>query len=54
MRAGRRSVSGISTEAIWEHGQAGEIVGGIAADFDLTQDDLRLAHASETIRGHRA
>jgi Protein of unknown function (DUF433) len=48
MRAGCPAIKGISTEAIWEHEQADETVSGIAADFDLTEDDVRWALAYET------
>ena len=48
MRAGRPSVNGITTEAVREHEQAGETVSDIAADFDLTEDDVRWALAYET------
>ena len=48
MRTGRPASKGISTEAIWEHEQAGETVSDIAADFDLTEDDVRWALACET------
>ena len=48
MRAGRPSIRGISTEAIWEHEQADETVSDIAADFDLPEEDVRWALAYET------
>jgi uncharacterized protein (DUF433 family) len=48
LRSGRPSVSGISTEAIWEHDLSGETASDIAADFDLTEDDVRWALAYET------
>jgi uncharacterized protein (DUF433 family) len=48
MRSGRPSVKGISTEAMWEHAQAGETVTDIAEDFGLTDEDVRWALAYET------
>jgi uncharacterized protein (DUF433 family) len=48
LRSGRPSVRGISTEILWEHDLAGEAVGDIADDFDLTEDDVRWALAYET------
>jgi uncharacterized protein (DUF433 family) len=48
MRAGRPAVKGISTEALWEHEQAGEAVTDIAADFDLDEEDVLWALAYET------
>jgi uncharacterized protein (DUF433 family) len=48
MRAGRPSIKGISTEAVWEHEQAGETVSDIATDFDLAEEDVRWALAYET------
>ena len=48
MRAGRPAVKGISTEALWEHEQAGEAVSDIAADFDLDDEDVLWALAYET------
>lgn len=48
MRAGRPAVKGISTEVLWEQEQAGEAVSDIAADFDLTNDDVVWAIAYET------
>ncbi len=46
-RFGRPSVKGISTEAIWEHSEAGETVDDIASEFDLADDDVRWALAYE-------
>jgi uncharacterized protein (DUF433 family) len=46
-RFGRPSVKGISTEAIWEHSEAGETVDHIASEFDLADDDVRWALAYE-------
>ena len=46
-RFGRPSVKGISTEAIWEHSEAGETVDDIASEFDLAYDDVRWALAYE-------
>jgi uncharacterized protein (DUF433 family) len=48
LRAGRPAIKGISTEVVWEHEQAGETVGDIAADFDLSEEDIRWALAYET------
>lgn len=48
MRAGRPAVKGISTEALWEHEQAGEAVSDIAADYDLDEEDVLWALAYET------
>jgi uncharacterized protein (DUF433 family) len=53
-RAGRPAVKGISTEIIWEHSEAGESVEDIAADFDLSEDDVRWALAYETSARARA
>jgi uncharacterized protein (DUF433 family) len=46
-RFGRPSVNGISTEAIWEHSEAGETVDDIASEFDLADDNVRWALAYE-------
>jgi uncharacterized protein (DUF433 family) len=42
-RFGRPSVNGISTEVVWEHEQAGEIPEEIAAEFGLSDEDVRLS-----------
>ena len=47
-RFGRPSVNGISTEVLWEHEQAGEIADEIAAEFGLSDEDVRWALAYET------
>ena len=47
-RFGRPAVSGISTEVVWEHEQAGEIPDEIAAEFGLSDEDVRWALAYET------
>lgn len=47
-RFGRPSVNGISTEVLWEHEQAGEIPDEIAAEFGLSDEDVRWALAYET------
>lgn len=47
MRAGRPAVKGISTEVLWEQEQAGEAVSDIAADFDLTEEDVLWAISYE-------
>lgn len=48
VRFGKPSVSGISTEVIWEHDQAGEGVEEIANAFGLTVVEVRWALAYET------
>lgn len=48
MRFGRPAVSGISTEVLWEHDQAGETASEIAEEFDLPVADVRWALAYET------
>jgi uncharacterized protein (DUF433 family) len=48
VRFGRPAVAGISTEALWEHEQAGETTDDIAGEFDLTPEDVRWAVAYET------
>ena len=53
MRAGRPAVKGISTEILWEQEQAGEAVSEIAADFGLTEEDVRYAIAYELQPGPR-
>lgn len=47
-RFGRPAVKGISTEVVWEHEQAGETPEEIAAEFGLSDDDVRWALAYET------
>jgi len=53
-RFGRPAVGGISTEVLWEHEQAGEIVTDIAAEFDLSEDDVHWALAYEISARARA
>jgi uncharacterized protein (DUF433 family) len=48
LRGGRPSVGGISTSTVWEHDEAGEDPDQIAADFELTVDQVRWALAYET------
>jgi uncharacterized protein (DUF433 family) len=48
VRFGRPAVHGISTEALWEHDQAGETVEEIAEEFDVALDQVRWALAYET------
>ncbi len=48
VRFGKPAVSGISTEVIWEHDQAGEDVEEIAEAFGLTMVEVRWALAYET------
>jgi uncharacterized protein (DUF433 family) len=48
VRFGKPAVSGISTEVIWEHDQAGEDVEEIAEAFGLTVVEVRWALAYET------
>jgi uncharacterized protein (DUF433 family) len=48
VRFGKPAVSGISTEVIWEHDQAGEGVEEIADAFGLTVVEVRWALAYET------
>ena len=47
-RFGRPAVKGISTEVLWEHEQAGETSDEIAAEFGLSDEDVRWALAYET------
>lgn len=47
-RFGRPNVSGISTEVIWEHQDAGESSDEIAAAFDIGLSDVTWALAYET------
>jgi uncharacterized protein (DUF433 family) len=53
-RAGRPAVKGISTEILWEHSEAGETADDIAAEFGLSDDDVRWALAYETSARARA
>ena len=46
-RSGRPNVSGISTEVLWEHDDAGEDVASIAMAFDLSEQDVHWALAYE-------
>lgn len=48
MRFGLPAISGISTEVVWEHAEAGESDEEIAEMFDLTLEDVRWALAYET------
>jgi uncharacterized protein (DUF433 family) len=48
LRSGRPAVKGISTEILWEHEQAGETVGEIAEEYDLSDEEVRWAIAYET------
>jgi uncharacterized protein (DUF433 family) len=48
VRFGRPAVHGISTEALWEHEQAGESVEEISEEFGVTRDAVRWALAYET------
>lgn len=48
IRFGRPAIKGISTEILREHDQAGETISDIAADFSLTDEDVRWALAYET------
>lgn len=50
MRFGRPSVSGVSTETIWEQDQAGEQADSIAEVYQLTVRDVRWALAYENSR----
>jgi uncharacterized protein (DUF433 family) len=54
VRFGRPAVHGISTEALWEHDQAGETVEEIAEEFDVGLDQVRWALAYETSARARA
>jgi uncharacterized protein (DUF433 family) len=47
-RFGRPAISGISTEVLWEHAEAGEVTGEIAAEFSIPVSDVRWALAYET------
>lgn len=50
LRFGKPAVSGISTEVIWEHADAGEDEDEIAESFDLDLSDVRWALSYETAR----
>jgi uncharacterized protein (DUF433 family) len=54
VRFGRPAVAGISTEALWEHDQAGENAEQIAAEFELPPESVRWALAYETSARARA
>lgn len=47
VRFGRPSVSGVSTERLWELCDAGEEIEEIAAGYDLSEDEVRAAVAYE-------
>lgn len=47
-RFGLPSIGGIKTEVIWEHLEADESFDEVAAQFGLTTDEVRWAHACET------
>lgn len=46
-RFGRPNVSGISTEVLWEHDEAGESVAEISDAFDVSEKEVRWALAFE-------
>ena len=48
VRFGRPMIGGISTEAIWEHLEAGESVDEVATAFDLSQRQVRWANSYES------
>jgi uncharacterized protein (DUF433 family) len=48
VRFGQPAISGISTEAIWEHSESGETEEDIAGEFDLSAESVRWALAYET------
>jgi uncharacterized protein (DUF433 family) len=48
VRFGRPAVAGISTEAMWEHDQAGETTEDIASEFGVPPESVRWALAYET------
>ena len=54
VRFGRPAVQGVSTEAMWEHEQAGESAEEIAEEFDVPADRVRWALAYETSARARA
>jgi uncharacterized protein (DUF433 family) len=47
-RFGRPAVRGISTDALWEHAEAGESAEEIAEEFNIASNDVRWALAYET------
>lgn len=47
-RFGLPAVGGVKTEMIWEHLDAGEDFDEVAAEFDLSVDEVRWAYAFET------
>jgi uncharacterized protein (DUF433 family) len=47
VRFGRPAIGGISTEALWEHEQAGETTEDIAEEFSLSAEAVRWAIAYE-------
>lgn len=47
VRFGKPSINGISTAVVREHDEAGEDVDEIAADFELSREDVRWALAYE-------
>jgi uncharacterized protein (DUF433 family) len=47
VRFGRPSVSGVSTERLWELADAGETVDEIARGYDLPEEEIRAAVAYE-------
>jgi uncharacterized protein (DUF433 family) len=47
VRYGRPAIRGISTEALWEHEQAGETTDDIADEFNLSAEAVRWAIAYE-------
>lgn len=47
VRFGRPSVSGVSTERLWELSDAGEAVDEIASGYDLADEEVRAALAYE-------
>jgi uncharacterized protein (DUF433 family) len=47
-RFGLPAVCGVKTEMIWEHLDAGEDFDEVAAEFDLSVNEVRWAHAFET------
>jgi len=49
-RFGKPTVSGISTEVIWEHVDGGEAEEEVAADYGLSVSDVRWALSYETAR----
>jgi uncharacterized protein (DUF433 family) len=54
VRFGRPAVRGVSTEALWEHDQAGETVEEIAGEFGVSPEHVRWALAYETSARARA